>query len=115
MVDSLMPVVAPFKGLLLRIGWDSEEIAPKLKGLPLLYLSGDKDELVPPSHMDRLHAITGGRMYKVVGGTHNDTWVKGGKKYWRVVGEFIRGVLDGHGLMVEGRPIELEVEVRRLK
>ena len=45
MVDTLMPYVAPFKALILRIGWRSEEIVPHLT-VPVLYLAGARDELV---------------------------------------------------------------------
>lgn len=45
MVDFLMPLVAPIKGLVLRIGWDSGEKIQHLKQ-PILFISGDADELV---------------------------------------------------------------------
>lgn len=113
MVDSVMPLVAPFKNLVLRIGWNNEELAPALTNIPILYLSGAIDELVPPAHMDRLHQITGGKMYKVANGTHNDTWVKGGRQYWRVFSEWMRGVLDGESSgIARGTPVKAqEVEI----
>lgn len=45
MVDTLMPYVAPFKALILRIGWRSDRIVPHLT-VPVLYLAGARDELV---------------------------------------------------------------------
>jgi predicted esterase len=30
---------------------------PKLKNLPILFLAGDKDEVIPAVHMKQLHAI----------------------------------------------------------
>jgi abhydrolase domain-containing protein 13 len=54
MVDTLMPYVAPFKALILRIGWRSELIVPHLT-VPILYLAGARDELVPHSHMLELY------------------------------------------------------------
>ena len=57
MVDTLMPYVAPFKALILRIGWKSELIVPHLTA-PVLYLAGARDELVPHSHMLELYKKT---------------------------------------------------------
>ena len=52
MVDHLMPLVAPLKCLILRIKWDSLPIVAKLT-MPILFLAGAKDELVPHPHMQR--------------------------------------------------------------
>jgi len=86
MVNSLLPWVAPFKFLILRMYWDSEKIAPKIS-LPILYLSGDKDEVVPFSHMKSLYEISGkasiySKMHIIRGGMHNDSWSKGGNEYF---------------------------------
>lgn len=51
-------------------------------------LSGDRDELVPTSHMTTLHqAAVSSRFkdfYSVRGGTHNDTWEVAGLAYYKV-------------------------------
>lgn len=96
MVDHLMPVVAPFKALILRIGWNSYEIAPTLK-TPILYLAGAADQLVPHSHMLDLHmasskASTCARIYVVKDGTHNETWLQGGREYWEAILNFMNEV-----------------------
>ncbi len=52
MVDHLMPFLSPLKFLILRIKWDSLPIVSKL-WLPVLYIAGAKDELVPHHHMLR--------------------------------------------------------------
>lgn len=52
MVDHLMPLIAPLKYLVLRIKWDSLPIVSKLH-VPVLYLAGARDELVPHHHMLR--------------------------------------------------------------
>jgi pimeloyl-ACP methyl ester carboxylesterase len=54
MVDVLMPYVAPFKNLILRIRWDSGIIVPHLT-TPILYLAGSDDQLVPHEHMLELY------------------------------------------------------------
>lgn len=44
--------------ILLTEHWDAALTMPKIpKGMPLLMLSGGKDELVPPSHMRELRRI----------------------------------------------------------
>lgn len=51
-------------------------------------LTGDSDQLVPPSHMKRLFELAvrsaGKVFYSVYGGTHNDTWEVAGEEYYRV-------------------------------
>lgn len=98
MVDHLMPFVAPIKGLVLRIGWYSEQIAPLLDKTPVLYLAGGNDELVPHSHMKALYQLSSSkagslaRLHVVENGTHNETWMQGGKKYWEKINRFFAEV-----------------------
>jgi pimeloyl-ACP methyl ester carboxylesterase len=96
MVDQLMPMVAPFKALILRIGWNSYEIAPTLK-TPILYLAGAADQLVPHSHMLELFKASGksstcARLHVVKKGTHNETWLQGGQRYWDTMLSFMNEV-----------------------
>jgi fermentation-respiration switch protein FrsA (DUF1100 family) len=53
-----------------------------------MFISGDRDDLVPSFHMKKLYegAVKSAfrYMYSVVGGTHNDTWAKAGRKYYLV-------------------------------
>mmetsp|Transcript_119018 Transcript_119018/g.333396 ORF Transcript_119018/g.333396 Transcript_119018/m.333396 type:complete len:385 (+) Transcript_119018:151-1305(+) len=92
MVDHLMPVIAPLKGLVLRIRWDSMSIVPKLN-TAVLYLAGASDELVPHDHMIRLYKATGlsklVKIHVIKDGTHNETWIKGGNEYWVAFREFL--------------------------
>ncbi|GMH89618.1 hypothetical protein TrVE_jg9225 [Triparma verrucosa] len=92
MVDTLMPLIAPLKPLVLRIGWDNEELAPQIK-VPILFLSGGRDELVPPFHMKRLYELSTQSakavFHLVRDGTHNDTWQRGGRSYWEAFSAFV--------------------------
>lgn len=97
MVDQLMPYFAPFKFLVLRINWNSELIAPVVKA-PVLYLAGDRDELVPHSHMKELYDLSlksssYAKIHIIRKGTHNDSWIKGGKLYFETMRTFISHVL----------------------
>lgn len=97
MVDVLLPYIAPLKGLVLRIGWNSLQIAPTLKNLPTLYLAGARDELVPHAHMQQLyqtqrkHSVTPAnvKIHVIPDGTHNESWLKGGKPYWDAFRSFL--------------------------
>ena len=79
MVDVVLPLVAPLKHLVLRIGWKSLDRISTIT-TPILFVSGRRDEIVPARHMDALmHAATSSiycTMHKVENGQHNDTWTK---------------------------------------
>ena len=100
MVDHLMPVVAPFKSLVLRMHWDSAKIVPTLT-IPVLYLAGAKDQLVPPPHMTELHQKSVNakinKMHVVEDGTHNETWMQGGQPYWDAMKAFIIEAVQSRG------------------
>lgn len=86
MVDQLMPLVAPLKFLILRMDWGNEKLAP-LVNIPVLYLAGDKDELVPHDHMLKLFKCSSkasdyAQIHIIRGGTHNDSWMVGGGEYF---------------------------------
>jgi abhydrolase domain-containing protein 13 len=77
LVDSILPWVAPFKSLMLKIKWESFTRIPKV-ACPILMFSGQTDEVVPASHMTKLFELsTAARTKSIVrfpAGTHNDTW-----------------------------------------
>jgi pimeloyl-ACP methyl ester carboxylesterase len=94
MVDHLMPYVAPLKMLILRMYWNSGKIAPIIR-IPTLFLAGARDTLVPHSHMltlfDRMKSSkvkTLVRLHVVKDGTHNETWMQGGREYWMAIQRF---------------------------
>lgn len=94
MVDHLMPLVSPFKALVLRISWDSTRHVRNLKG-PILFLAGSADELVPPSHTSRLIELAQTSsphvsLHVIPGGTHNECWIQGGEAYWKAIATFLR-------------------------
>ena len=87
MVDVLMPWARKIKHLVLRIQWHSDELIKSIKQ-PILFISGDADELVPPSHMKGLYELATVSIhrdfYSVASGTHNDTWARAGGRYYQV-------------------------------
>lgn len=71
--------------------WQSEKIVGKIsKSTAMLFLSGSKDELVPPSHMQTLYELANvenKQLKKYSEGTHNDTCLHPG--YWDDVVDFL--------------------------
>ncbi|XP_042438323.1 alpha/beta hydrolase domain-containing protein WAV2-like [Zingiber officinale] len=76
-----------------RSPWSTIDIIDKIEQ-PILFLSGLRDELVPPSHMQMLRskAIENNRDCRFVdfpNGMHMDTWYSGGDRYWRAIQLFL--------------------------
>jgi pimeloyl-ACP methyl ester carboxylesterase len=100
MVDKLMPFLIPIKPLVLRLNWDSTKLVPHLR-LPILFLAGSQDELVPHEHMQHLMLMatssTQKQLHVIDGGTHNESWMQGGSEYWNAMGDFMKRALQGGG------------------
>ncbi|RLN48600.1 hypothetical protein BBJ29_008196 [Phytophthora kernoviae] len=98
MVDALMPFLSYAKPLVLRMDWNNEKAIPALKQ-PILLIAGMQDELVPHAHMQRLRnlAMSSQRVvwYPVPGGTHNDSWLRGGDKYFTELRQFLEALSGG--------------------
>jgi len=100
-VDAMFPFLAykPLKKRFLRVKWETIERIKNIE-VPLLFLSGQKDEIIPPWHTKALH--TGAtkspvnRVIEFPEGQHNDTWEKGGSKYWEVQADFIKECLSSN-------------------
>ncbi|CAE7558906.1 WAV2 [Symbiodinium necroappetens] len=98
-VNALFPILAfeSLKKRFLRIKWESIQRVPDLE-VPMLFLTGEKDEMIPPSHSRHLHArAEKSRLKRQVvfpEGHHNDTWEKGGEEYWEVQATFLQECLS---------------------
>lgn len=60
--------------------------------MPVLFISGTRDELVPPDQMQQLYNACPSpykHLYTVENGTHNDTFMVGGVPYYVRVKEFL--------------------------
>ncbi|CAL5868409.1 uncharacterized protein PFLUO_LOCUS2634 [Penicillium psychrofluorescens] len=56
--------------------WASEDVLPKITKVPILFLSGLKDEIVPPPHMTGLFSLckSPSKVFRTLpNGSHNDT------------------------------------------
>jgi hypothetical protein len=90
LIPSVFPVLRYFT-VLCHQQWPSEVNIQRIVKSPALFLSGAKDELVPPSHMARLYELCGTRENKdwveFANGTHNDTCMQTG--YFSAIREFL--------------------------
>ncbi len=90
--DDIFPHLKFFKKLILRMFWPSDKRIPNVR-VPMLFIVGTHDEIVPVHHTKKLHDAATNAIFKqyyaVQGGTHNDTWLKGGKDYIYVLKDFL--------------------------
>lgn len=81
--------------LLARLEFKSDELIQHLE-MPLLFISGEDDTLVPPEHMEGLFNYAKKTSLKwfvhVAEGTHNDTWQTCPQEYYLTIKSFIKAV-----------------------
>jgi abhydrolase domain-containing protein 13 len=66
--------------------------------VPTLFLSGRRDELIPPLHMQQLYDLSQSDLKEIVmfeHGTHNDTCIQPG--YFEAIKQFYQKVSKGRG------------------
>ncbi|KVH94030.1 hypothetical protein Ccrd_003943 [Cynara cardunculus var. scolymus] len=81
-----------------RSPWNTIDVISQVKLLveqPILFLSGQRDEMVPPFHMQMLYAKAAAHNKRCIfvdfpTGMHMDTWLAGGDHYWKTVQTFIQ-------------------------
>eukprot|EP00164_Ancoracysta_twista_P006761 GFYU01009480.1.p1 GENE.GFYU01009480.1~~GFYU01009480.1.p1 ORF type:complete len:338 (-),score=32.19 GFYU01009480.1:163-1176(-) len=97
MIDELYPVLAYgfVKKYLLNNRWESSNAVPVITA-PMLFLSGEDDEIVPPVMMRRLsQAAESSALAKLVTfprGKHNETWLLGG--YYDAIAKFLADIRE---------------------
>ncbi|KAJ5121234.1 uncharacterized protein N7515_009195 [Penicillium bovifimosum] len=99
-IRKLIPNVFPPARYLARFChqyWNSEDVLPKITKTPVLFMSGLKDELVPPSNMTQLYAVCNAetKVWRTLpNGGHNDSVAEPG--YFEHIHSFItEEVLSG--------------------
>ncbi|KAG4305302.1 hypothetical protein PORY_001472 [Pneumocystis oryctolagi] len=70
--------------------WPSQDRIPFIKNIPILFLSGQKDEVVPFHHMNTLyHLSSAKKVLKIFqNGKHNDTVIQ--PDYFKTIAQFLR-------------------------
>jgi len=89
LIPSIIPP-AKYLVLLCHQVWPSESILPSITDVPVLFLSGLRDEIVPPSHMRRLYEICKSptKIWKALPrGDHNSSVLEPG--YFEYIADFI--------------------------
>lgn len=99
MIHHLIPFLRYFTNVIKpiqRLHMNSIQKMPNIH-LPFLFISGQKDALVPPIQMKRLYnscVSTIKDELLVLYGKHDDTWLFGGDHYYNKVNEFISNALS---------------------
>ena len=95
-LQALIPSILPqlprwLLPVLLTERWDATLTMPKIPPTtPMLFLSGKRDGLVPPSQMKKLKTLRGEGMsrWREFDGEHNDTCLI--PEYWEEIGKWLR-------------------------
>ena len=78
--------------------WASSQVISNI-GCPVLFLSGQNDELVPPAQMQRLYEAASGAAFRDIvlfpGGTHNETHLQDPPRYYAEIIRFLHKTFSG--------------------
>ncbi|KKF95081.1 Protein bem46 [Ceratocystis fimbriata CBS 114723] len=93
LIPSVIPM-AKYISVLCHQVWPSDTLIPNIT-IPILFLSGEQDEIVPPVHMRKLHELarTRKRVWKSFpGGDHNSSVLEEG--YFESISTFVNEISD---------------------
>lgn len=95
LLPQVLPLLAPFSFLCTE-RWVTEDIINSISSsIPMLFLSGKQDELVPPLHMKQLFELSTSErkiFREFEKGFHNDTVIQ--PHYWDFFFEFCRNEIE---------------------
>lgn len=93
LIPNVLPLLTPLSFLCTE-QWNSEKLIKHMPSdIPVLFLSGKKDELVPPSHVETLYNLCPSEVKQLAEfeeGMHNDTIIQ--PAYWSQVFKFIKQI-----------------------
>lgn len=79
--------------------WELEKLVPLIpSNIPVLLLSAQKDEIIPPDHMKQIFELSESNekiMHKFENSSHNDTVIQPG--YWELIQTFIQDKVNPIG------------------
>jgi fermentation-respiration switch protein FrsA (DUF1100 family) len=90
LIPHVFPIIK-YLAFLCHQVWPSEKAIQQIVNVPVLFLSGLVDELVPPSHMRQLYELSQTKVKYWKGfddGTHNETVLQPG--YFDAIEDFIK-------------------------
>jgi len=92
MADSMFGILGYFKGLVLTNYWSTIDLVKEIK-LPILYVTGSKDEIVPTEQTQSLYVASKksrhAQLYINPDGSHNDTWFSNREMYLATLRAFM--------------------------
>lgn len=94
----LIPQILPparYVSLLCHQVWPSDTVIPTITKIPILFLSGLKDEIVPPAHMRQLYDLSAApnKIWKPLPlGDHNASVLEEG--YFEAIADFVASATD---------------------
>ncbi|KAL8731540.1 MAG: hypothetical protein Q9166_003386 [cf. Caloplaca sp. 2 TL-2023] len=100
LIPSVFPAAKYIAGLCHQY-WNSEEVLPQITKVPIIFMSGLKDEIVPPSHMKQLYSICKApqKIWRdFPNGMHNDTVAE--PYFFDYIVRFVQDVLGGQRIDV---------------
>ncbi|KAL8947674.1 MAG: hypothetical protein Q9222_006070 [Ikaeria aurantiellina] len=103
-IRKLIPTIFPAAKLIAGLChqyWNTEEALPSITEIPMIFMSGLKDEIVPPSHMKELYSRcrTKRKVWRdFPNGAHNETIAE--PYFFDYVVQFVREVLGGEEMAV---------------
>ncbi len=93
LIDRIFPFLKHVKKFLLKNHWPSKNRIKNIN-IPILFFMSAKDELIPIEHMKELYSRAESAKFKskliIKDGTHNESWIKDGKKYFSKFGRFLK-------------------------
>ncbi|KAF0332584.1 bem46 family protein [Colletotrichum asianum] len=95
LIPSVLPP-AKYLTLLCHQVWPSESVIPNITSVPMLFLSGLQDEIVPPRHMRQLYELSQApsKIWKPLpAGDHNSSVLEEG--YFEAIADFLANVTGG--------------------
>ncbi|GBC08978.1 hypothetical protein RclHR1_08520004 [Rhizophagus clarus] len=95
LIPHLIPILRYFSFLCWQ-NWPSEKSIQNIKFIPILFLSGTKDEIIPQDHMKGLFELTntssGKEWIEFSNGNHNNTISQPG--YYQYIRKFVKQYVD---------------------
>ncbi|RGB31199.1 BEM46 family protein [Rhizophagus diaphanus] len=96
-IPKILPKIFPNFNFLCSEIWPSEQNIKKIKTIPILFLSGKKDEIIPQYHMKTLFELartsSGKEWIEFSDGSHLDTVLQ--PNYFQYVGQFLQKHIIG--------------------
>ncbi|ETO29025.1 hypothetical protein RFI_08101 [Reticulomyxa filosa] len=117
-IADMVKKVLPFldfdfvKRYVLRMHWKSIQSISHIT-CPLLFLTSERDEIVPNEQMHKLYHTANSTRFKswytISKATHNDAWVVGGDQYWNEIRVFLQNtqkLADENGIKQTNKQIQ---------